>query len=174
LAIASEAKDDDTGAHVRRLQAHVEVLAGRLGFNAADAQAMGLAAVLHDVGKIHVPDEILKKPGPLTPEQRLAMQQHTLVGERILSPSPHFKQAARIARSHHENWDGSGYPDGLAGGAIAIEAAIVHLADVYDALISPRVYKPAWPAGRAEEFLRAAAGKGVAAGVVEAGEGGPG
>jgi response regulator RpfG family c-di-GMP phosphodiesterase len=168
LAIASEAKDEDTGSHIRRLQGHVERLALRMGFARRDAEAMGLAAVLHDIGKIHVPDDILKKPAALTPEERRIMQHHTLAGERILSPSPHFAQAARIARSHHENYDGSGYPDSLAGGAIPIEARLVHLADVYDALVSPRVYKRAWEPGAAMEFVRSQAGRMFAPEVVAA------
>jgi hypothetical protein len=177
LAIASEAKDEDTGSHIRRLQRHVERLALRLGFPPSDAEAMGLAAVLHDIGKIHVPDDVLKKPAPLTPDERRIMQHHTLAGERILSPSPHFAQAARIARSHHENHDGSGYPDAFAAGAIPIEARIVHLADVYDALVSPRVYKRAWEAAAAMDFVRSQSGKMFAPEVVtafeaEAGEAG--
>jgi response regulator RpfG family c-di-GMP phosphodiesterase len=144
LAIASEAKDHDTGEHVRRLRRMSQLLAERLGVPAAEAETIGYSAVLHDVGKIHTPDLILKKPASLTPRERAEMQQHTLAGERILKPSPFFTQASRIARSHHENWDGSGYPDHLAGEHIPFEARIVHLVDVFDALVHPRAYKPAW------------------------------
>lgn len=145
LAIASEAKDKDTGDHVRRLRRYSQLLAEQLGVGAREAEKIGYSAILHDVGKIHTPDHILKKPGKLTPEERFEIQQHTLAGERILKPSPYFVQASRIARSHHENWDGSGYPDHVRESAIPFEARIVHLADVFDALIHPRVYKPAWP-----------------------------
>ncbi len=144
LATASEAKDQDTGDHVRRVREATRVLAERMGVSPDEAERIGLAAVLHDVGKMHTPDHILKKPGPLTPDERLVMQQHTLAGERILRPSPYFGQASRIARSHHENFDGTGYPDRLAGADIPFEARLVHLVDVYDALTHPRVYKAAW------------------------------
>ena len=104
-----------------------------------------MSSILHDVGKIHVPDSILKKPGPLTPEERSEMQLHTLAGERIISNEPFFEVARAIARNHHEDFNGGGYPDGLAGARIPRASRIVHLADVYDALTSRRVYKPAWP-----------------------------
>ena len=107
---------------------------------------------------MHVPDAILKKPGKLTPEEMLIMQEHTIVGERILGDNPHFAQARRIARSHHENFDGSGYPDRASGQTIPIEARIVHLADVYDALTSPRVYKAAWTPPEAADFIRESRG----------------
>jgi putative nucleotidyltransferase with HDIG domain len=144
LAIASEAKDHDTGQHVRRLERWARAIARRLGLPATDVREIGYAAVLHDVGKIHVPDHILNKPGPLDDEERVTMRSHTIAGQRILAPSPFFMRASQVARSHHENWDGSGYPDGLRGDAIPLEGRIVHIADVYDALTHRRVYKPAW------------------------------
>lgn len=149
LAVASEAKDQDTGSHVRRIRGLAEATAKAMGIAEAEAYDIGLAAVLHDVGKIHVPDAILTKPGPLTPDERGVMQQHTLWGQRILPDRPFFRRSRAIARSHHENHNGSGYPDSLAGEDIPVEARIVHVADVYDALISPRPYKDAWPAERA-------------------------
>jgi putative two-component system response regulator len=115
--------------------------------------------VLHDIGKMHVPDGILKKPGPLTADEMKTMQEHTVWGERILGEKPFFAAARRIARSHHENWDGSGYPDRTRGNNIPIEARIVHLADVYDALVSPRVYKAAWTPRQAGEFIVEASGQ---------------
>jgi putative nucleotidyltransferase with HDIG domain len=153
LAIASEAKDQDTGRHVRRIQHLAELLAGELGSDPKSAESIGYAAVLHDVGKMHVPDHILQKPGPLTPEERTVMQEHTLIGERILVDKPFFQRARRIARSHHENFDGSGYPDSARADEIPIEARIVHVADVYDALTSKRVYKPAWDPESAAEAI---------------------
>lgn len=141
LAVASEAKDVDTGVHVRRIQFASEVLARAAGMPPAEAQAIGTAAILHDVGKLLVPDEILKKPGALTDEERRTMELHTIAGETILPDRPFFQTARQIARSHHENWDGSGYPDGLRGTSIPFAARIVHVMDVYDALVSERVYK---------------------------------
>ncbi len=158
LAAASEAKDMATGEHVRRLQHYSFALARALGYPEKEAVAIGRAAVLHDVGKLHVPDDILKKPGPLTDAERVTMQGHTLAGEQILRDQPYFAQARRIARSHHENWDGSGYPDGLAGEAIACEARIVHLVDVYDALTNARPYKLAWEPEEAMAFVEKQAG----------------
>jgi putative nucleotidyltransferase with HDIG domain/PAS domain S-box-containing protein len=158
LAVASEAKDLDTGRHVRRIQRYAKLLAKELGMNDAEAEAVGYSAILHDVGKMHVPDEILKKPGPLTAGERAEVQQHTVIGERILADRPFFAQARRIARSHHENWDGSGYPDGRRGSEIPTEARIVHLADVYDALTSVRVYKPAWTEKDAAAVIEASRG----------------
>ena len=154
LAIASEAKDVDTGKHVRRLRQLSFKLAVAMGLDTAHADRIGFAAVLHDVGKIHTPDRVLKKPGALDETERTHMQAHTLAGERILKPSPYFAEASRVARSHHENWDGTGYPDQLVGKAIPLEARIVHLADVFDALTHPRVYKSAWTVAEAVVEIR--------------------
>jgi HD-GYP domain-containing protein (c-di-GMP phosphodiesterase class II) len=159
LAVASEAKDEDTGRHVRRIQKLTTGVARSLGFNERDAESLGHAAILHDVGKIHVPDQILKKPGKLTADETRLMREHTVAGERILGEKPFFAAARRIARSHHENFDGSGYPDAMSGQSIPIEARIVHLVDVYDALISPRVYKQAWAPRAAAEFVAAERGR---------------
>lgn len=154
LAVASEAKDESTGEHVLRIQNLAERLARAVGVNAEEAKRIGLSAILHDVGKMKVPDAILKKPGPLTDEERRVMQRHTIDGEAILSERPFFATARLIARSHHENYNGGGYPDGLAGEAIPLPARIVHLVDVYDALIHPRVYKDAWPPDQAAAEIR--------------------
>ena len=158
LAVACEAKDQDTGRHVRRIRDYAEAIARELGFDPRDAETIGYSAVLHDVGKMHVPDYILKKPGPLTEEERAIIQQHTLAGERILSEKPFFHRARLIARSHHENWDGSGYPDTAARHEIPVEARIVHLADVFDALTTPRVYKHAWTPADALGVIRESTG----------------
>jgi HD-GYP domain-containing protein (c-di-GMP phosphodiesterase class II) len=159
LAIACEEKDEDAGNHVRRLRRFSQAIARQMGMTAHEAENIGYAAVLHDVGKIHIPDVVLKKPGPLTPEEFAQMREHTLAGEKILQPSPYFARASRVARSHHENWDGTGYPDGLRGEAIPIEARIVHVADVYDALVHSRVYKPSMDRALAIEEIRQSRGE---------------
>jgi PAS domain S-box-containing protein len=159
LAVACEAKDEDTGRHVRRIRDYARMISREIGMGDGESEEIGYSAVLHDVGKMHVPDHILKKPGPLTPDERETIQQHTVMGERILCDNTFFARARRIARSHHENWDGSGYPDRSAGGAIPIEARIVHLADVYDALTTPRVYKHAWSVKDAVGVIRESRGQ---------------
>lgn len=154
LAVACETRDEDTGAHVRRIQHYTERLGHALGLPHNDVERFGYSSILHDVGKIVVPDHVLKKPGVLTLEERELMQRHAPEGERILSDKPFFEVARQIARSHHENWDGSGYPDGLSSDAIPLAARIVHVADVYDALSSKRVYKPAWTPEAAARAIR--------------------
>lgn len=159
LAAASEAKDQDTGDHLRRIYRHTKALAQELGIEEDEAERLASAGILHDVGKMHVPDDILKKPARLTSDEMGTMREHTVWGERILGEQPFFSTARRIARSHHENWDGSGYPDAVRGEAIPIEARIVHLVDVYDALTSERVYKPAWLPQQAIDFIVEQSGK---------------
>ena len=159
LAVASEEKDEHTGNHLHRMHALTQSLCRALGHNDDHTREMGRAAILHDVGKLHVPDSILKKPGPLEEEERIVMQHHTLAGERILPDRPYFASARRVARSHHENWDGSGYPDGLKRDQIPMEARIVHLADVYDALTSVRPYKLAWSKEEALAYVRDQSGR---------------
>jgi response regulator RpfG family c-di-GMP phosphodiesterase len=158
LAVASEARDADTGAHVRRIQHYSAALARGLGLPDREAEKIGYSAILHDVGKIAVPDDILKKAGPLTDEERADMNKHTLAGEQILSNKSFFDYARQIARSHHENYDGTGYPDRRSKDAIPMAARIVRLADVYDALRSPRIYKPAWTHDDTVRAIRDGAG----------------
>jgi HD-GYP domain-containing protein (c-di-GMP phosphodiesterase class II) len=149
LAVACEAKDRDTGEHVERVRGYTEKIARELGLKEGQVIELGYSSILHDVGKVQVPDAILNKPGPLTAEERAVMQEHAAAGERILGGNPFFAVARRIARGHHENWDGSGYPDHAAGTSIPLEARIVHVADVFDALTSVRSYKKAWTVGEA-------------------------
>ncbi|MFC6050232.1 HD-GYP domain-containing protein, partial [Methylobacterium hispanicum] len=146
------------------------LIADALGMPAAERRQLCLAATMHDVGKIGVPDAILLKPGALTPEERREMERHAERGWRILggSASPVMRLAAEIALSHHERWDGTGYPHGLAGEAIPLSGRIVAVADVFDALTTERPYKQAWRAERAKAYLVENAGTHFEPRVVEA------
>ncbi len=159
LANAAEAKDDDTGEHVSRIRDLTFRLCVRLGFSTKRSEEIGFSSIMHDVGKIHIPDVILKKKGPLTAEEYEIIKTHTLVGEKILGNKPFYKTAREIARSHHEAWDGSGYPDGLMGKTIPVSARIVTVVDVFDALIHVRPYKPAWPVEHAVAEMKGMSGK---------------
>lgn len=160
LAQAAEFRDQETGQHVNRMSRYAVLLARRAGLSESECDLLFQATPLHDIGKIAVPDSILLKPGPLTTEERRAMQAHTTQGHQLLagSDSDLMTTAAAIARGHHERWDGNGYPDGLAGAAIPLVARICAVTDVFDALTSRRPYKEPWPAGRAWEEIRARAG----------------
>ncbi len=144
LATAAEAKDKETGDHLSRLQEMTLAICSGLGIPGDTASTIGLFSIIHDVGKIHVPNQILNKPGPLNGEEWRMIKTHTITGERILGEKKFYAIARQIARSHHEHWDGSGYPDGLKGEAIPLPARIVAVADVFDALINKRSYKEAW------------------------------
>lgn len=155
LSRAAECRDPDTGAHIQRM-AHVSALiAERLGLGSERTTMLLRAAPMHDVGKLGIPDSILLKPGRLTPEETTVMRRHAEIGWRILagSGSPLVALAAEIALAHHEKFDGSGYPQGLAGDAIPIEARIVAVADVFDALTTSRPYKRPWSDDDARDFL---------------------
>jgi len=141
LAAAAEAHDRTTGLHLQNVHAIAEALAGELGYSEKDAKELGLAAVLHDIGKIRIPDSILASTGRLAEEEWELMKHHTTWGAEFLAGRPGFELAATIARSHHERWDASGYPDGLSGEAIPEAATIVSIADAFDAMISGRPYK---------------------------------
>ena len=145
LSMAVERRDQETGDHIERMGRYCSLLASKLGWSDQKCELLGIAAPLHDVGKIAIPDAILLKPGALTPEERLEIEKHAEVGYEILagSDSSLLDLAARIALSHHEHWDGSGYPNGLAGEEIPIEGRMAAIADVFDALTSDRVYRPA-------------------------------
>lgn len=161
LGRAAEYKDNETGWHVLRMSHYAQILARAAGFSEAAAEEMLNAAPMHDVGKLGIPDAILQKPGPLDAQEWAVMRRHPEIGAEILGEhqSGLLCMARRIALAHHEKWDGSGYPQGLAGEAIPLEARIVAVADVFDALTSVRPYKPAWPVARALELLRSEAGR---------------
>ena len=145
LALAADFKDDDTGVHIVRIGFLAEALALALGHPAPWAELLRKAAPMHDIGKIGIPDSVLKKPGVFTPEERLVMNQHSRMGADILGKSriPLFKLAAEVALTHHERYDGRGYPSGTAGEAIAISGRIVSVVDFFDALTMDRCYRPA-------------------------------
>ncbi|MFL6038039.1 MAG: CHASE2 domain-containing protein [Gaiellaceae bacterium] len=146
LSQMAESRDEDTGLHIERISALSQALALEIGLSPNDAELIGHAAALHDVGKIGVPDRVLLKPGKLDPDEFEIMKTHTTIGANVLSgsASPLLQAAEAIARSHHERWDGGGYPDGLAGAEIPLAARICAVCDVFDALMSKRVYKEAW------------------------------
>jgi PAS domain S-box-containing protein len=151
LAGAAELHDDDTGRHTHRVGELSVDIAARLGLPASVLELVPLAAVLHDVGKIAVPDAVLAKRGKLTAEEFDLVKTHTTVGAEMLSGSTFdlVATAEEIALTHHEKWDGSGYPAGLSGDAIPITGRIVAVADVFDALTQKRPYKPAWTVNEA-------------------------
>lgn len=161
LARAAEFRDDDTRHHTQRVGRVARRLALACGLPDALATTIGRAALLHDVGKIAIPDTILLKPGRLDPEELVVMRTHTDVGAEILSggTTELMRTAERIALMHHERWDGSGYPKGLAGTAIPIEARVVALADFFDALSHDRPYRPAWPIADVLAEIRAQSGR---------------
>jgi hypothetical protein len=158
LARGAEAKDTDTGDHVVRVQAFSEELARMTGMDEGRAASIGWSAMLHDIGKLHVPDRILLKPGPLDREEWTIMQLHPVWGAEILAQGVGFEVARKIARWHHENFDGSGYPDGLTGEAIPLEARIVRITDAFDAMTHGRPYQASRPVDRALEEIDRFAG----------------
>ncbi len=159
LAAAAEAHDSTTGRHLQRVRATAEALARELGHDEAQTKELGLAAVLHDIGKIHVPDAVLTTAGPLDEVAWAQMRQHTVWGSEFLAATPGLELAAVVARSHHERWDGGGYPDGLHGGRIPEAAAITAVADAFDAMTHDRPYRAGRPARSALREIEASSGQ---------------
>jgi putative two-component system response regulator len=170
LSRAAEFRDDDTGVHIVRMGFIAGALAGYLGQSKAQALLMRQAAPMHDVGKIGVPDGVLKKAGPLTPEERAVMNQHPRMGAEILGRSriPLFQLAAELALTHHERWDGQGYPAGLKGEEIPLGGRIVAVSDFFDALTMARCYRPAFSDDEAVAMLVAESGRAFDPAVVQA------
>ncbi|MCH7493575.1 response regulator [bacterium] len=156
LSRASEFRDDETGWHIQRMSRYCEMLARFSGQSEEFCAQLRLASPMHDVGKIGTPDAILLKPGRHTEAETVVMREHSAIGHRILDGSNMklLDLAAAIAYTHHEKWDGSGYPDGLAGEEIPIVGRIAAVADVFDALTSDRIYRPAFPMDKALEIMR--------------------
>lgn len=169
LRAVAQLKDGITGDHIQRMAALSATIGRTLGLSNRQCQALLLAAPLHDIGKVGVPDAILNSPGALDKEQLAHMRRHPRLGYELLclSANPIFELAAEISLYHHERWDGSGYPEGLHGNDIPLSARIVAVADVYDALTSARSYKAAWPAERALAHIDALAGQQFDPGLVQ-------
>ena len=161
LARAIEFRDAGTSAYLERMAHVAGLIAEELGLPEGQVRTIELAAPLHDIGKIAIPDEVLLKPGPLDEQQLGIMRRHPQIGHELLSGSQNrfIQVGALIALRHHERFDGSGYPDGLSGQQIPVEARIVAVADVFDALISPRPYKAPWSFDNALDFLQEQSGK---------------
>ena len=153
LANAIEARDTTTGQHVERVNAYAQALAEELRWSEESRSALEFGAILHDIGKIAVPDSILAKPGKLSEEEWVEMRKHPEVGRRMIAGIPYLEPAAPIVLHHHERWDGKGYPHGLAGEAIPLEARLLAIVDTFDAMTTDRPYRPALPASSAFETL---------------------
>jgi putative two-component system response regulator len=161
LAAATEYRDPETGSHILRMARYSRHIARNLGLDTEQQELLLGTAPMHDIGKVGIPDMILLKPGRLTPDEFSVMKQHAIIGYKVLSMtnSPLLQKAAEIALTHHEKFDGSGYPNGLVGEAIPLFGRIVAVADVFDALTSERPYKNAWSVEKASDYLRENSGK---------------
>ncbi len=160
LGRAAEYKDNETGMHVIRISYYCKVMATAIGMSQEEINLILNASPMHDVGKIGIPDHILCKPGRLTAEERAIMEQHAEIGAKIIGNHNHplLDMARTVALTHHEKWDGSGYPKGLKGEKIPLSGRIVAIADVFDALISKRPYKKAWPIEKVIALIKEEAG----------------
>src|SRR5690606_8958325 len=156
-----ESRSKETGNHVKRVAEYSYILAKGAGMSEEEAEVLKMASPMHDIGKVAIPDAVLKKPGQLTDEEYRIMQSHTVIGYNLLKNSKRriLKAAAIVAHEHHEKWDGTGYPRGLAGEDIHIYGRITAVADVFDALASDRVYKKAWDLERIIDLFRRERGR---------------
>jgi len=170
LSRVAEYRDDQTGHHIQRVAVYCELLGQKLGLAPDDCRLLRIASPLHDVGKVAIPDRILLKPGPLTPTERGIMERHAEIGHEMLVGSGEalLDLAAVLALTHHEHFDGSGYPNGLAGGEIPIQGRIAAVADVFDALTSDRIYRGAFPVKDALTMIDQRRGKHFDGEVVDA------
>ena len=153
LCVASEGKDEDTASHIQRVRYYTKALALLCGESEDKAEKIGQMSILHDIGKLFVPDSILKKNGPLSEDEWVVMKKHPEQGVKILGNDDFYDLAKVISYGHHENYDGSGYPQGLTGDDIPFPAKLVKLADVFDALTTKRPYKEPWSIEKAMEFI---------------------
>ena len=160
LALTIEARDSTTDGHCQRLAQYAFALGQALGLNEDDLSALARGGYLHDVGKIGIPDGVLLKPGPLTPDEYELIKQHPIVGERLCGELRSLRRVRPIVRHHHERLDGSGYPDGLIGDAIPLLAQITSIVDVFDALTTDRPYRAALPIAAAAQELRSEVARG--------------
>ena len=154
LALGIEAKDPYTEGHCDRLAKYSVALGEKIGLPEDLCVALRRGGLIHDIGKLSVPEHILLKPGPLTPEERKIMEQHTVIGERICAPLRSFRHVLPIIRHHHEKQDGSGYPDGLKGAQVPLTARILQVTDIYDALTTDRPYRKALPFEKAMAIMQ--------------------
>lgn len=160
LVVATEARDPYTAGHMQRVAALAVRLGKELGLQAEELRVLAQAGVVHDVGKIEIPDTVLNKQGPLEPEERAVIETHPAVGERIARTLSLSRQELEVIRHHHERWNGTGYPDRLAGDAIPLLARVMAIADVYDAVTSARAYRPAWSYQDAKALIQRESGVG--------------
>ena len=159
LATFAEAREDNTGGHIFRMRELIREICEGLELPASAIEDISFSSMMHDVGKIRISDLILLKAGPLNDEEKRIMQGHCEIGERMLGDKPVYRTAREIARSHHERWDGTGYPDGLKGDSIPLPARITAIADAFDALTHERCYKKTWPIGMAVREMKALSGR---------------
>jgi putative nucleotidyltransferase with HDIG domain len=168
LSNAVEARDAYTSKHAERVTAYAIAIGAALGATLSDTEEIEFGFLLHDIGKVAIPDAILYKPGPLTDKERALMEQHPLIGAEIVHGIEFLGAAAEVVRSHHERWDGQGYPDGLAGDQIPLAARVFAVADVFDALTTERPYRPASPLSAARTMIVEESGRQFDPKVVEA------